>query len=183
MARKTRPILPMPVGAGPCGGRRALWLVPVTVAVLLMAAMTPARSLARDITSYAHVEEDGTLRVGNRRVHLYGIHIPATGRHCRTYVDPIVCGSRAALALERRIRGFVHCETVRSYRDGSVDAVCYADRTRFSDGEDLAAHLLRRGWAVALPDAPYEYHVLEDIARAQSRGLWGFAGDRVRRAR
>ena len=47
--------------------------------------------------------------------------------------------------------------------------------------EDLSAYLLTRGWAVALPDAPFEYSALEKIARQQGIGVWGLAVDRVRR--
>ena len=45
-------------------------------------------------------------------------------------------------------------------------------------GEDLSAYLLSRGWAVALPDAPFEYAVLEKIARERHVGVWGFTVDR-----
>ncbi len=42
-------------------------------------------------------------------------------------------------------------------------------------GPDLAAYLLRKGWAAALPGAPFEYQVLERIARTKGLGIWGFA--------
>jgi endonuclease YncB( thermonuclease family) len=136
---------------------------------------------AREFSSYARVNEDGSLRVGTREVHLYGIYIPPTGQHCRTYVSPPVCGSRAALALEFRIQGFVHCQQKSVNRDRSVNAVCTVDRTHSAEGEDLAAYLIRQGWALALPEAPFEYHALEKIARQQSAGVWGFTVDGIKR--
>lgn len=51
--------------------------------------------------------------------------------------------------------------------DGSLTARCS------SEGEDLSAWMLQRGWAVALPDAPFEYQTMEKIARAQGIGIWG----------
>ena len=39
--------------------------------------------------------------------------------------------------------------------------------------------LLRQGWAAALPDAPYEYKVLEKIARTRGIGIWGIPLDRL----
>jgi endonuclease YncB( thermonuclease family) len=119
--------------------------------------------------------------VGNRKVQLYGIYIPPTGNHCRTFFSPPVCGSRAALALDFKIQGFVHCKQRYVNRDRSVTAVCYVNHTHFSEGDDLAAYLIQQGWALALPDAPFEYHALEKIARAQSAGIWGFTVDGIQR--
>lgn len=83
------------------------------------------------------------------------------------------------LALDFRIRGFLHCYPQTKNADGSLNAICYVDRGRFDEGEDLAAYLLERGLALALPDAPFEYKALERIARHQHRGVWGFSVDRV----
>lgn len=47
-------------------------------------------------------------------------------------------------------------------------------------GEDLAAYLLEQGWAVALPYTPFEYHVLERIARHKGFGIWGFPDTIIR---
>jgi endonuclease YncB( thermonuclease family) len=57
------------------------------------------------------------------------------------------------------------------------------DRTSFEEGEDLAAYLIRHGWALARPGAPFEYHALERIAREQSAGVWGFSVDAIRPGR
>jgi len=53
--------------------------------------------------------------------------------------------------------------------------------SRFDEGEDLSAYLLENGWAVALPDAPFEYQTLEKIARSRQFGVWGFPVDRIER--
>jgi endonuclease YncB( thermonuclease family) len=132
---------------------------------------------AADISSYAFVERDGSLRVDGRTIHLYGIHIPATEESCRTNERPVRCSSRAALALEFKISGFVRCEPIDRRDDGSLTARCRAD------GEDLSAYLLRRGWALALPDAPFEYVALERIARQRNVGVWGVPVDRIPRRR
>lgn len=125
------------------------------------------------IVSYADVRADASLRVGSRIVRLYGIHVPRLGRTCRSDIRPVKCGSRAVLALDFKIRGFVRCEPVRRNRDRSVSALCT------NRGVDLAAYLLRRGWAVALPGGPFEYHVLERIARTRNFGMWGMTGTPV----
>ena len=147
------------------------------IALLLSLVVSAVPGL--DLHSYARVKDDGTLRVSNRTVHLYGIYIPPTNRQCRTQIRPVRCAPRAALALEFKIQGFVFCESQRRNRDGSIQAVCYVDRTPLDPGEDLAAYLLRNGWALARPEAPFEYHALERIARSRELGVWGFPVDSI----
>ena len=139
--------------------------------LLCLLAVLPAVQ-ARELYSYAIVEDDASLLIQNTRVHLYGIHIPDTGRSCETRIRPVKCASRAALALEFKIQGFVRCEILESYRDGSAGGQC------FYDGEDLAAYLIGKGWALALPDAPFGYHAQERIARHRDMGVWGFTTGR-----
>jgi len=146
----------------------------VAVDILLLAAvLCGAAGAAAQTSGLAIVQNDGSLRIKGRTVHLWGIHVPATYDDCRTSERPPKCGSRAALALEFEIDGFVHCEEKHRRADGSVEAVCHADRTHFDEGTDLAAYLLARGWAVARPDAPIEYQTLERIARETGLGVWG----------
>jgi endonuclease YncB( thermonuclease family) len=129
---------------------------------------------ASDFSGTAFVREDGSLRVRNQDVTLYGIHIPKTGRRCRGNERPPRCGTRAALALDFRIQGFVHCNRMGRAADGSLVARCWVGASEFDEGQDLSAYLLERGWAVALPDAPIEYQTLERIARKRGLGVWGF---------
>jgi len=124
--------------------------------------------MAKDLVSYAFVLEDGSLEMSRNKIWLYGIHIPPTERTCRTYESPIVCGPRAILALDFKIHPFfVNCEKKEEREDGSIVALCKVN------DEDLSAWMLQQGWAVALPDAPVEYHALEKIARAREKGIWG----------
>lgn len=153
----------------------------VSSALAVAALLAATTGIAGDFSSYASVDEDGSLRVGTRKVHLYGIYIPPTGQHCRTFFSPPVCGSRATLALEFKIQGFVHCREKSRNRDRSVNAICHVNRTNTSAGEDLGAYLIQQGWAMARPQAPFEYHALEKIARQQSAGIWGFTIDGVQR--
>ncbi len=156
----------------------------VLAVALTLSALFPVGTVpAREFSSYARVNEDGSLLVGNRKVHLYGIYLPPTGQTCKTFISPPVCGSRAAIALDFRIQGFVSCQQKSVNRDRSITAVCHVDRRHSREGEDLAAYLIRQGWALALPAAPFEYHALEKIARQQSAGVWGFTVDGISRGR
>ncbi|MCG6868741.1 MAG: nuclease-like protein [Gammaproteobacteria bacterium] len=136
--------------------------------LLLATLLTAATATAAEISSFAFINDDGTLRMRNRTIHLYGIYIPETARTCMTFRRPQTCGSRAALALDfKKGANFVHCEPQEHYADGSINAICTVK------GDDLAAYLIERGWAMALPEAPFEYKALERIAERRGIGVWG----------
>jgi endonuclease YncB( thermonuclease family) len=126
-----------------------------------------------ELTSYALVRDDATLEVAGRRLRLYGIYIPGTNRYCDSRIQPVRCGSRAARALRFKIKGFVSCQLGGKYSDGSIAAYCRVDE------QDLGVYLIERGWAVALPTAPFAYHVSERIARHRGFGVWGFNVDSI----
>ncbi len=149
------------------------------ISVLLSAVMliaTATQQANAEISSFAFVQADGTLRVSGETIRLYGIYVPPTDQSCRTFERPIECGTRASLALDFHIGvEFVHCEERVRYQDGSLSALC---RVR---GEDLSAWMLQKGWALALPDAPFEYTAFEKIARARGLGVWGIPVDVIRK--
>jgi len=147
--------------------------------VIVLATLSAAPVYAREISSYAFVNEDGTLRIKRKTIHLYGIHIPKSGKHCRTNLIPTLCGSRASLALEFKIQSFVRCEIIEENSDGSLVGWCRVNASHFDEGDDLSAYLLERGWAVALPDAPVEYQALEKIAYKRGFGIWGITIDSI----
>jgi len=135
--------------------------------------------LAYEITSSARVNDDGTLSIKGKTIHLYGLHIPRTNHTCSNNRLPPVCGSRASVALDFKISGFVRCEIMSRNDDGSFVGWCRVKATHFDEGLDLSAYLLEKGWAVALPDAPFEYQTLEKIARTRQFGIWGTPVDRI----
>jgi endonuclease YncB( thermonuclease family) len=154
----------------------------LALALLFVLSLVAANSRAgNEIVGATIVQSDGSLLVRNRVIHLYGIYMPPTNRECRIWISPVQCGSRGVLALEFRINGFVDCFPKYQNEDGSISATCYVDRTSFNPGEDLAAYLIQQGWALATPDAPFEYHALERIAENQGRGVWGFSVDTITR--
>ena len=145
------------------------------LAPLAALALGIGAAAAADFTSYALIRNDGSLIIQSRVVRLYGIYIPDTGNTCRSITSPVECGSRAALALEFKTGNqFVTCREVAAFTDGSVSAVCWVE------GEDLAAYLIRQGWALARPGAPFEYTALERIAERRGLGVWGFQVDSFR---
>jgi len=150
-------------------GKAALALIfLLSLAAMVLTIIAPPRAGGEEFTSYSHVQEDGSLLVNGKKVWLYGIYLPLDDRTCRTYEIPIRCGQRSLLALEFKIEPyFVTCEEMAEREDGSIIGRCAVK------GEDLSAWMLQQGWAVALPDAPFEYQVLEKIARRKGLGIWG----------
>jgi endonuclease YncB( thermonuclease family) len=157
-----------------------IWLSTAFLAALVaFQAPHVARAAANEVVGRAVVLDDASLRIRNTVFRLHGIYVPATGRSCAFFLRPVPCADRAALALETRIQGFVHCSAVSRNRDGSVNAICFIRRKFYSLGEDLAAYLLSRGLALALPGAPFEYVALERIAQTRQLGFWGLQVDAI----
>ncbi len=154
-------------------------------AALLLGAILGAVFAApvqAEIKGLAFVRADGSLKIGTRIVSLYGIYLPPSGRTCNTAVRPVLCGSRAVLELERAIHGFAICQEIARDPDRSIAAICTIrpDGASRGEREDLAIRLLRKGLAVARPEAPFEYRIFEEIARVKRRGIWGFQADSIR---
>lgn len=143
--------------------------------IAFLAVAGPSRQPAAEIRSYAIVQDDGTLIVRGQLIRLFGVVVPLTGRFCPQQIRPGRCrSSSAALALDARIQGFVRCEPVERYADGSLGAYCSVGSVRLGDSEDLGAYLIARGLAFAAPWAPYDYVILQELAKVNRRGLWGF---------
>ena len=152
-----------------------------SIAFFCLVLLLVATEAQAAIGSRVLVQDDGSLKINGRTVHLFGIYMPKDGRICDNSIRPIRCASRAASALRFRIRSVVYCENVSKNRDGSINAVCLTSSRGqiFEPRTDLAAYLLNEGLAVALPNAPFEYKTIERIARSQGRGFWGFFADSI----
>jgi len=146
---------------------------------LLASCLVASPAGAREISSYARVNEDGSLRINGHTIHLQGIHIPDTAHTCKRYRSPPICGSRAVIALKFKIDGFVRCEILSRNQDRSLNGRCRVNAGSFDEGDDLSAYLLQRGWAAALPNASIEYQTLEKIAHSRGVGVWGFPVDNI----
>lgn len=155
--------------------------MPYSALALVLLLFVSNLASARELVGHAIVRSDGTLLIKERVVHLDGIYLPPTNRQCRDWIRPVRCDSRAVMALDFKVKGFVRCFPQSENEDRSLNAVCYVDRTSFSRGEDLAAYLLERGWAIALPNAPFEYRAIEKIALSRELGVWGFQADSIGR--
>jgi endonuclease YncB( thermonuclease family) len=143
--------------------------------LLAISALQPATS-ENELSGFAIVQKDSSMKVAGNIIYLYGIYVPPTMESCYTFVRPLLCGPRASIALEFKISGnFVHCTPRSMNPDGSLIATCS------SNGEDLSAWMLQSGWALALPGAPAEYQTRQSIAQAKGVGIWGIPVDSLQR--
>jgi endonuclease YncB( thermonuclease family) len=148
--------------------------------LLLGIALAQDAVAAADIVSYAIVQDDATLRVRGQTIRLYGVYVADLRSFCDSTFRPARCQTRAAVALASRIQGFVRCVPQVRYRDRSIGAFCSVRGTGTPSRQiDLGGYLIEQGWAVALPQAPFAYHTLEEIAKVNGRGVWGFQADRI----
>ena len=96
-------------------------------------------------------------------------------------IDVALLKAKCATSLcDFKIQGFVTCQEMGTYDDGSISAVCWTRRSGASGSVDLGAYLIREGLALAGPDAPFEYQALERIAQTNGLGVWGFQADQFR---
>jgi len=146
-------------------------------AALLFLLLPLPAAAADSFEGHAIVRDDGSLLIKNRVVVLYGIYLPPTDRQCRDWIRPVRCDSRGVLALDFKVRGFITCFPRGEDSEGRVHAICYVDRTGLDSGEDLGAYLIQKGWALALPNAPFEYQAMERIAQTRGLGVWGYFAD------
>ena len=149
--------------------------------VALGIAFWQGAAVAADIVSYAIVQDDATLRVRGKTIRLYGVYVADTRPFCDRTFRPARCKTRAAVALESKIQGFVRCTPQVQYQDRSIGAFCSVDGGSVTSPPiDLGGYLIREGWAVALPEAPFAYHTYQEIAKVNRRGVWGFQADSIR---
>ena len=131
------------------------------LSIVVVALLLCARPSAAEFSSYAIVRDDASLLMRNNVVRLFGVYIP----------DSV---TRAAAALNFAIHGFVTCQEMGTYDDGSIGAYCWTRAT------DLGAYLIRNGLALAGPDAPFDYYAMERIAQSNGLGIWGFQVNQFR---
>ena len=111
----------------------------------------------------ARAVDGDSLELGGHRVRLYGIDAPERRQSCEEAGQTTQCGRRAHTELTRLVSGkTIECESFGLDRYDRTLAVCRAGAT------DLAATMVRAGWAVAYGD----YYGEEQVARRDRAGIW-----------
>ncbi len=143
--------------------RAALALVAVALAGL---AVMPAK--AETVTGTARVEEGDRMSVNGVDIRLYGIDAPDEGQRCanRAGVE-YDCFTLSRMALERLTEGkTVACELKAAPAEPRL-ATCRVGT------QDLAATMVRAGWALAYRRIAQDYVGFEARAMSHRTGMWG----------
>jgi endonuclease YncB( thermonuclease family) len=108
-----------------------------------------------------------SIRLGDRRVQLYGIDAPELDQHCQVNGQNVACGqiSRQTL-IDLTVGVLVQCDRLDIDRSGRDVSRCSAD------GLDLSSAMVRSGHAVAYRENSMDYVPDEDSAKAQKFGMW-----------
>jgi len=140
-----------------------LWAIVLSCAVV--GASLPGEE--GELAGRMRVADGDTLRLGPRRVRLFGIDAPEIAQVCRVRGIEYRCGIEATKALKALIgEATVRCRRRAMDRYGRVVAVCWAGEV------DLGRAMVRSGWAVAYTSYSRIYLREQELARKAKRGLW-----------
>lgn len=141
-------------------------LRPLLLSAVLLAAGPVAGSATEPtvVEGTAEVVDAGTLAVDGVTLRLAGIVAPGPRQKCLDGNLPWLCGA----AARQHLQGLIGGRTVRCEATATGTARCRVT------GLDLAAIMVRDGWAVADRGGEH-YRALEAEARAAKRGLWKHA--------
>lgn len=149
----------------PLRGRLGLVLLLVVAALAWRGRhlLPLAEPILGTLSGRVHVADGDSLTLDGERIRLAGIDAPERGQTCRLDGAGRACGEAARDHLVALIAGRpVECDWTKLDKYGRRLARCRAG------GVDLAAAMVRDGWAVA-----YGAHEREEAdARAARRGLW-----------
>ena len=121
----------------------------------------------------AVIDGDTLSAAGTDRLRLHGIDAPEADQICRRDGRTYACGVRAREAMVAIIgSGALSCEGLGADRYGRRIVRC-----RNAQGADIAAALVRQGWALAFRRFSDDYAGQEAAARAARQGLWAGSFD------
>lgn len=140
--------------------------------LLGLVIVSPAR--AADPTATPYVVDGDTLVLEGRTLDLLGIDAPEKDQDCGFKKWRYACGRMATYALVEILGDhWVRCKPSKHIRRA---ATCYIGAD--DSPKDVAAMMVRRGWAVANRKVSTRYVKDEKIARAAKSGLWQGAFDK-----
>lgn len=114
----------------------------------------------------ARATDGDSLRMGDKRIRLFGIDAPELAQTCMMEGEPWKCGRASRTALARLTRGRVLTCEVRDMDRKRFVSVCRIG------GQDINARMVRNGWAVAYRRYSLDYLPDEWAARTAGLALW-----------
>ena len=139
--------------------------------LILVGALTSLPDLPsaqERLVGVSSVIDGDTIEIHGQRIRIWGIDAPESSQLCYIQGKPWRCGQRASLALSDWIRRrTVTCIERGRDRYRRVVAVCSVA------GDDMAAWLVRHGWALDWPRySRRAYAEFQRLAAAAKVGVW-----------
>lgn len=134
----------------------------------IIAALAFAKpAVAETITGIAQVGDGDSFTIGDQKVRLFGIDAPEYRQTCAINYAAWACGADATLTLRKLINNRpVTC--IRRDTDvyGRTVANCMIN------GDDVAAQMVKQGYAIVLENGQPDYGAIEARAKAEKVGIW-----------
>lgn len=140
--------------------------------ILALAALPASAQIQyepfHEVEGFVQVLEGDLISVNGTPVRLYGIDAPDLGQICRTRTGrPYDCGEASRAMLDRLIGAAqVSCTIYARLATDAEVGRCFVGRT------DIAAALVRRGWAFSQPSLSNRYERPQARAQAREVGVW-----------
>lgn len=142
----------------------------VVVVIVATKVASPTATADQEPSSNAqqiYVVDGDTLDVDGRRIRLHGIDAPERGQPCTRNGQSYDCGEASKQYLTFLLTGEnVTCDRRSTDKWGRDVANCIAGT------KDVAAQLVRQGWAIAYLEYSADYVEEERFARSNELGLW-----------
>ena len=120
------------------------------------------------------VTDGDTIRIGERRIRLWGIDAPELHQKCFKDKQEVACGKDARLALVEILgSGALNCEIVDIDRYKREVSRCMVGN------KDIAEWMVRIGWAFDYTEySKGFYKELEEKSKAEKQGIWALKFDK-----
>lgn len=136
--------------------------------LLVSLLFLPNHGIAQTLTGPVTVIDGDTLKMGSKRIRLFGIDAPEGRQTCQTARgQDWWCGTEASRAMRSLAHGkaaICHQQDIDRY--GRIVAICMVN------GRDIGEALVEQGLAIAYRYFSKRYVPAEDRARQARRGMW-----------
>lgn len=130
--------------------------------------LVPDHGSAQTFTGQVTVIDGDTLKMGRKRIRLFGVDAPESKQTCQTAAGKDWwCGTEASRAMRTLAHGkTASCHQQDIDRYGRIVAICEVG------GRDIGEDLVEQGLAIAYRYFSRRYIPAEDRARQALRGMW-----------
>ena len=140
----------------------------VTLAMAIIIGAITAH--AEIYAGHPRVLDGDTIMIGEYKIRFHGIDAPELRQQCLDGWQTVPCGQMSKQSLETLILdNIVFCRKLGVGRYGRIIGKCFIGE------HDLQAEMVRWGWAVAYRRYSDDYVAIEERAKSNLRGIWGWS--------